>query len=259
MPTATLSSIIIWWAGIAIEFVMVLRALTTGVAKKFPFFFVYLFSVLCGDALLYCAYEFRPAWYHTGTRDMEFLNLVLGYGIVLEIFQHVLSHYPGAEKFARVAGTAIFAAIFGFALVYPAASSGNASVRPIKVAIEKDFLTVQAIFFLGILGVIFYYGLPLGRNVKGIILGYGVWLGANLMTLTLRSYIGSSFNSILIFAQPFSYLLSLFIWLAALWSYEPNPVASVPNRLEADYGAAAAATRNMMGAMRSHMGRAARP
>jgi hypothetical protein len=254
-----MATFIIWWAGIAIEFVMVLRALTTGVAKKFPFFFVYLFSVLCGDVLLYCAYEFRPAWYHAGTRDMEFLNLVLGYGIVLEIFRHVLSHYPGAEKFARVAGTAVFAAIFGFALVYPAVSSGNASVRPIKVAIEKDFLTVQAIFFLGILGVIFYYGLPLGRNIKGIILGYGVWLGAILMTLTLRSYIGSSFNSILIVAQPFSYLLSLFIWLEALWSYEPNPVASVPNRLEADYSAAAAATRNMMGAMRSHVGRAARP
>jgi hypothetical protein len=256
MPMATF---IIWWTAIVLEAVMVFRGLTTGLAKKFPFFFVYLSSVLCCDVLLYCAYEFRPALYHTGSRDMEFLNLILGYGIVLEIFRHVLSHYPGAEKFARVAGTAVFAAILGFALVYPAVSSGNASVRPIKVAVEKDFLTVQAVFFLGILGVIFYYGLPLGRNIKGIILGYGVWLGASLMTLTLRSYIGSSFNSIWIVAQPFSYLLSLFIWLTALWSYGPNPVASVPNRLEADYGAAAAATRNMMGAMRSHMGRAARP
>jgi len=61
--------------------------------------------------------------------------------------------------------------------VYPAVSSGNASVRPIKVAVEKDFLTVQAVFFLGILGVIFYYGLPLGRNIKGIILGYGLCWG----------------------------------------------------------------------------------
>jgi hypothetical protein len=256
MPMATF---IIWWTAIVLESMMVFRALTTGLAKKFSFFFVYLSSVLFCDVLLYCAYEFRPVLYSTWSRDTEFLNLLLGYGIVLEIFRHVLSQYPGAEKFARVAGTAVFAAILGFALVYPAVSSGSASVRPIKVAIEKDFLTVQAIFFLGILSVIFYYGLPLGRNIKGIIFGYGVWLGASLMTLTLRSYIGSSFNSIWIVAQPFSYLLSLFIWLTALWSYEPNPVASVPNRLEADYGAAAAATRNMMGAMRSHMGRAARP
>jgi hypothetical protein len=255
MPIATL---IIWWTAIGLEFAMVYRGISCGFAKKFSFFFLYLTSVMCSDIALYLAREFRPGVYDQWSRNTEFLNLILGCGIVLEIFRHALSQYPGAEKFARVAGLTVFVAILGFASVYPSLASNGESVHPIKVAIEKDFLTVQGIFFLGILGVIFYYGLTLGRNIKGIIIGYGIWLGASLTTLTLRSYLGSSFNSVWIVAQPFSYLLSLFVWLASLWSYEPDP-AVAPSKMEADYGAFVASTKSMMGSMRSHLGRAARP
>jgi hypothetical protein len=55
--------------------------------------------------------------------------------------------------------------------------------------------------------------------------------------------------------QPLSYDVSLLIWLMALWSYCPSSVPDHTIQLEADYEAFAARTKNMLGNMKSYIGR----
>jgi hypothetical protein len=74
----------------------------------------------------------------------------------------------------------------------------------------------------------------------------------------VRSY-APSFDAAWNIIQPFSYLVSLSIWLTALWSYHPNPVPALAIRLEADYEDLVSRTQTMMGAVRSHFAKAARP
>jgi hypothetical protein len=248
----------IWWVPILLECMILFRALRGKILLKYPFFYAYIASVLIFDVVCYFLYMARPdayaGWYWTS----GLLTLIVGYGVILEVFRHVLSAYPGAEKFARVAGLVIFVAIFCFAILYPLAVPG-ASKAGSHIDLRRDFKTVQAIFLFAILGVVSYYGIPLGRNLKGMTFGYALCLGVSIIALALRSYIGPSFDTAWAIVQPFSFDVSLLVWVIALWAYHPNPAADSSTSLEADYDVFAEKTRGTIGAMRSYLGKAARP
>lgn len=167
----------IWWLGILVESVVLLRGIRNRNIAKYPFFYVYIASVCASDLLLYFIYTFDRASYQNWTRGTEVLNLVLGCGIVLEIFRHVLAPYPGAERSARIVGLIVLALIFCFAAIYPSLSTEPSHVQVTKVEIERDFLTAQAILLFVLLGVISYYGITIGKTLRGVIAGYGLWLG----------------------------------------------------------------------------------
>jgi len=250
-------NLIIWWSGILLESLVLYRGFRAKILSKYQFFYVYIASLLLADSSLYFIYTLNRASYEKWNWAAGFLNLVLGCGILLEIFKHVLAPYAGAERFARIAGLAAFGAIFCFAIFHPVVPD-VAKVGARNAALEKDFLTVQAILLFGILGVVSYYGIEMGRNLRGMICGYGLCLATSLMTLALRSYIGPVFNTAWAVIQPIVYMTSLFVWLIALWSYHPNPVPDAGIRLEEDYEAFAARTRDMVGAMRTQLVKVAR-
>ena len=47
---------------------------------------------------------------------------------------------------------------------------------------------MQALVFITILGVVFHYGITIGRNLKAILMGYGLYIGVSVLMLALRSY-----------------------------------------------------------------------
>ena len=250
-----MASSIIWWAGILLTCSILVRGVSAKLLARYPFFYAYNLSVLVAWVPPLFLYVANSTAYNTWYWIAQLLTLIVGYGILLEIFKHVLSPYPGAEKLARLAGIVVFGAIFCFALVYPLVKShGGASAT--MVEFERDLRTVQAIFVSGLLVVIAYYGIEIGKNMKGMIAGYGLYIVTSLVTLAVRSYAGASLVWII---QPLSYDVSLVIWLTALWSYHPTPIPESRVRLEAEYEALAAKTRGAMGGMRSELGRVARP
>ena len=256
-PMLTLA---IWWSGIALESAIMLRGLQQKTTRKYPFFYLYVASLLFADAFLYVLSRVSPAVYPKWNWDAGFLNIILSCGILLEIFKHVLTPYPGAERFARISGLVIFALIFSFGIVYlifapPAFDPGQmASARNL----ERNLLAVQAIFLSSLVAVICYYAIPMTRNLQGMIIGYGWCVGTTLTTLAIRTFAGSSFNAAWILIQPLAYWISLFVWLVALWNYSPS-IESVTAGAEPEYHSFVTATRSWIGEMRSHLGRAARP
>lgn len=248
----------IWFVGILIEFLILVRGARGRLIGRFAFFYLYVTSVFLADLSLYFVYRVRFADYPVWSSRAELLNLVLGYSILLEIFRHVLSRYPGAERFARIAGLVIFVLVLCFALLHPNVDAGSTRVSR-KILLERNFVAVQAVFFLGAIAIVYYYGLEVGRNIKGMIVGYGAWLGASVITLALRYYIGSSFDAVWLFVQPFSYLFSLVVWLCALWNYSPILIHTAKDPVEADYALFAARTRGAIGQVRAYLGRTARP
>jgi hypothetical protein len=235
---------------------VVLRGIRGNLLARYPFFYAYAASIFVCDVSLYLVYRWSPATYPAWCWGTEFLNILLGCGIILEIFKHVLSPYPGAERFARITSIVLFAGIFCFAVLYPIVF-GAVQARSKYVQVERDLLTIQAILFFAVLAVISYYRTAMGKNVKGMIVGYSVWLGTSITTLELWSYIGPRFSAALNVIQPLSYLTSLLIWAVALWSYDPNPVSDSAAPVETDHEAIVATTRSAMEAMRSHISKAA--
>ncbi len=253
-----LFSLYVWPVGILLEGLIVFRAFRSKALARYPFFFTYIACALADDILGYIHYWLTGSASY-GVWLGEFLALIVECGVILEIFRCVLSPYPGAERFARIAGFSVFVAISSFALIYPLMMP-TWSRAGTMYELARDLRTVQAIFLLGLFGVIRYYGIAIGKNMRGMSLGYGLYVGAALVGMAVRSYAGvplpGTWNVI---TQQASYLAALLIWTTALWSYHPNPVPDSSVRLEEDYEAFAARTRGMLGAIRIHLAKAARP
>jgi hypothetical protein len=236
------------------EILLLFRALRAGLLGKYPLFWAYSASVLLMAVLLV-----TPSLYDRWYWKMEFLTLIIGYGILLEIMNHVLAPYPGAERFARISGVVAFTAIFCFTVLYPLLMS-HWSADASMVALERDFRMVQAIFLCGLVCVISYYGIAVGKNMRGMLLGYGLYVATSLVTLAVRAYaVTGFFDEMQKVIQPLSFDISLVIWLAALWVYEPNPTPNPDIRLEGDYEACVARTRGLLGGMRTSLEKVARP
>jgi hypothetical protein len=241
-------SLTIWWCGILLEALLLFRGFRAKLFSRYPNFYIYILSLFLSDGLLYVAYVSKIDSYEKWAWYSGFLVLFLGCGILLEIFRHVLSLYAGVEKFARVGGFAILGAIFCFAILYPILMASGPAAHALFVRTQRDFLTVQAILLFGLLQLISYYGISMGRNLKGMIFGYGQCVGTTLVTLALQAFVGTRFEATWILVQQVSYLAALAIWVVALWSYCADPVPQSTIGAEADYEALAANTRNLVGA-----------
>jgi hypothetical protein len=211
---------------------------------------------MIGSAILMTILLRAPALYQKWYWPLQLATLVTGYGILLEILNHVLAPYPGAERFARISGLVAFGAILCFAMIAPRVMPRLSPGTVIEF--ERDLRSVQALFIFGLLALIFYYGIPIGKNMKGMVFGYGLYIFTSLVSLALRSFAGASFTTIWSVVQPMTFDVSLVIWLVALWSYCPNPVPDPTIHLEEDYEALVTRTKSVIGHIRTYLGKAAR-
>ena len=144
----------------------------------------------------------------------------------------------------------------GFILVvakFLAAVLSGTAWSQAETALERDLRAVQTILVVGILFLLVYYAIPVGRNLKGIILGYGFFLGTSIINLTLRSHLGDAFQVWWQYSQPMAYLATLFVWSATLWSYQPNPKPEEQTELDRNYEWLSARTADALLKARSHI------
>jgi hypothetical protein len=123
---------------------------------------------------------------------------------------------------------------------------------------ERDYRTVQALTIAGVLAVIYYYRIDVGKNLRGIIAGFGLYVGSTILSHALRAFAGSSFGQEWSIIQPYTYFVSLLIWAMTLWSYAPVPVPDVSPEPTRSYEAFARGTKEELGAIRAQVGRAER-
>jgi len=253
MPTLILSS-----AGLLLESLILFRGFRNRILSKYPLFYAYIFCVLLLDISSYGVYGMSPGTYRNWYWATQIIILLVGYGVILEIVHKALSPYAGADRVAAVFVAGIFGLVFLF-VIYKSLVAPNWSPATTYYELERDLRAVQAIVLASILGVIFGYGISIGRNLKGIILGYGLYIGSSIISLALRAYGGTSFHATWRLIQPYAFLVSLCVWATAMWSWQENPVPRMPDRFESDYESFALRTRALLGSLRSYLERTARP
>jgi hypothetical protein len=224
--------------------------------REYSFFLVYLAGSFVGSMMLYAIFLTRSRSYVEWYWAIQILTLILGCGVLLEIFKHALARYQGAERFGMavvivILGTTVCVALLRSLLI------ARASAPALNLELERDLRMVQALLLFGLLATISSYGIALGRNMKGMIIGYGLYIGASLVSLAIRFYVAKPLPSQAIFRQ-ISYDLSLSVWLVALWSYQSNPNPAPPPSidLESDYEALVKGTKGKINSVRSHLGKA---
>src|SRR5262249_25177075 len=91
---------LLWIAGIVLESVILFRLLKTRVFAHYPFFFAYLLVVWSGEMALWPIYRSHNGSYGEFFWVNQFLNLLVGFGVLFEIVRRSFQRYPGARTFA---------------------------------------------------------------------------------------------------------------------------------------------------------------
>jgi len=218
-------TLIILWAGVALEVVLIVRAIQGGLLKRFPLFYSYLTFVLFESFLAWYLYRRAPELYASVYWYLQWVALFLGCLIIFEIYRVALRSYPGTARVARNLLFFVFALTFAKVLVnhsfgsvyWPATTTAE---------LERNLRIVQGFAILAIAAVLLLYAIPRNRNLNGILVGYGLFVANVVVQLSLVSHLGPWFQKFFWYTQPFAYDIVLGIWAVALWSPAPEPVSS---------------------------------
>jgi len=249
---------LLWIAGIVLESVILFRLLKCRLFAHYPFFFAYMAVVCSLSIALWPIYQFHYVSYPKFFWAKQFLNLLAGFGVLFEIVRKSFQRYPGARNFATTVLAAMFAILcgyFAFRLLPLPLAVANEGLS----SLERDFRTVQALTLCGVLVVISYYRIDVGRNLRGIMTGLGLYVGSTILSNVLRIHLGPTFDRGWNAIQPYTYLASLLIWTFALWSYAPAPAPEKPEEIDNDYEAFAGRTEAVLGTMRTAVSKVNRP
>jgi hypothetical protein len=247
---------VLWWTSMAMETLLVGRGLAIGLSRRFPIFYGYLFFVLGQEILSFFIYRWNPHVYIYFYWSTEFLAVVIGCAVVLEIYRIALASFPGTARMAR----ALLAGVFFLALLKGIVSAtGNPDwwLKANTLEIERAVRTVQAIGILALTSIFLFYAIPFGRNLRGVLLGYGLFVGSRVISLMFVSAVGHGFW---FYAYSASYPVVLGLWIVFLWTPSEVPERrGMGLRLENDYQRVAAATQRRLADARRYLTRAAQP
>jgi hypothetical protein len=213
----------------ALEAVVLLRAPRSGLLSRYPLFYSYLAVVFASDLSRLAIQRWQPDFYSDFYWVTQFVALVFGAALMFEIYTAGLASFPGAARIARNILFLVFALLIAKSLVLASPEGFWVWFTQNPVDLERDLRIVQACSLLALVGLFLVYAIPVDRNLKGILVGYGLFVGSAVVQLTVVSRLWSVVQNVWSFAQPFSYLLVLGIWVYALWSYAPaKNLASAP-------------------------------
>lgn len=249
---------IIWWACMAVEAVLLARALWGKLLKQYPAFYAYLSFVWMQSLLRFSVYHAQPQLYFKVYWITEWLGVLAGCAVAFEIYRVGLRAYPGTARLARN----LLAFVLLLAFVKATVETGNNplwwSTAP-TFDMELALRVVQAVALLALVALFLFYAIPFGRNLRGILLGYGLFLGESVVWLSFVPRSSESFRAFWSHIHTSCYFVVLVVWVLHLWSYVPNPGPKVAVRLEEQYQRMAAGTSRRLQEARGYLAKAVRP
>lgn len=249
---------VIWYSGVLLEAIVILRGLRGRLLHAYPVFYSYLFAVLAVGLARLSVLRWLPKDYAQVYWDTQFLSLVIGCMVIFEIYRAGLKDFPGAARMARNLLLFVFAIVFAKAVVTsPNAGAWWSALTAVKL--ERDLRVVQGSALLALVALLLIYSIPVGKNLKGIVVGYGIFLVASVLQLTLMVHLGGGFAQLWAYLRSAAYLLSLMVWLVALWSHQEAPRPAHSITLDDDYNMLVASTRRKFEKTRLALGKVVRP
>ena len=248
----------IWWACIAVETLLLVRALQCKLLSRYPAFYAYLLFVWMQSLLRFSVYHVRPQLYSKVYWMTEWLGILVGCGVVFEIYRVGLRPFPGTARLARN----LLAFVFIMAFAKATVETGNhpqwwstAMAADVELAVR----VVQALAIVALVILFLIYSIPFGRNIRGVLQGYALFLGESVVWLTFASWGSDKFRAFWSYIHPAFYFVVLLVWATHLWSYVPNPEPEAAVRLEEHYQRVAAATNRSLREARGYLAKAVRP
>ena len=249
---------LIWLSVIALEGTVIFRGLRAALLKKYPLFYAYVGCVLLVELLRVYCYKASPNFYPAFYWDTEPVTIIAGYAVIFEIFRQALRHNPGMARVAQK----LLLVVFVIALTYSASDllhGGFASMARATADLGRYLLYVKGVLLVVMLWFFGRYRISFGRNLLGLTAGYSLAVGLDVMNLALLSFPGHESSIGLRKLLPTTYLITLIIWCASLWSVQPDPAPPEESAIDRDYRLLVDKTMSAFAHLSQRGGRTFRP
>lgn len=251
-------SMAIWLTAIFLEGVLLYRGLRQGLFPRYPFFFSYIAFVFAAEFMRFYAFRADDRLYFDVYWSTQFLSLVIGSAVFLDLYRVGLRSYPGTARMAR----ATLLIVFAFLLARTLATRSVGIFQWFhqqSEQLELSLRMVQCIALFALVLLCVWYAVSLGKNLRGIVFGYGVFICLIILQLTAVTHFGAYLQTVWSYLQPCSYLVVLSLWLEALWVADENLPAMPNSKGGGDYSVLAASTQELLEQARERLGSAVRP
>jgi hypothetical protein len=249
---------LIWLSAIALETAVLFRGLRAALLKKYPLFYAYIGCVLLIEVLRISCYKVSPNFYPAFYWNTELVTIAASYAVVFEIFRLALRHNPGVARVSKK----LLLIVFVIAVTYAASDlvhGGFASVARATADLGRYLLYVKGALLLVMLWLFGRYRISFGRNLLGLTVGYSLVVGLDVINLALLSLPGHEYSVGLRKLLPITYLVTLIMWCASLWSVQPDPVQPAESAIDRDYDFLVAKTMAAFAQLSARGGRTFRP
>lgn len=210
--------------GVLVEGLLVWRLAKNGMFSRYPYLTAFVLYNLGCTLLLVGIIVLLPMWFASSDRAAELLSTFLRLLVIWEIMRNIFSPNSTARdfalKFLTWAGVIILPILV--VLCRRQASLSRFRYTLIPPAFEQYFTLSQALVLSGIALIAGYYGIQMGRNIRGLTVGFGIYLLAYATNFLALQAVGS-FLRYWQFLSPVFYIGLLLVWLWAFWDYAPNP------------------------------------
>jgi len=249
---------LIWLSAIALETTVLFRGLRAALLKKYPLFYSYIGCVLLIELLRVCCYKVSPNFYPVFYWHTELVTIAASYAVIFEIFRQALRYNPGVARVAQELLLVVFVVAFTYA-ASDLLHGGFASAARATADLGRYLLYVKGVLLVVMLWLFGRYRISFGRNLLGLTAGYSLVVGLNVMNLALLSFPGHESSIGLKKLLPITYLLTLIIWCASLWSIQPDPAQPEVSAIDRDYDLLVAKTMAAFAHVSARGGRTFRP
>jgi hypothetical protein len=204
--------------------------------RSFPVFAAYSLTNLIATVVLYTTLKINPSSYvyAYGYWVFEGIAVVLGFGVVYEVFRELLAPYAALRRIAAGAFRWVLAGLILLAcIVAYARPSGLSPLRAAVEIPEEAARVVEVGLLVFLFGFSRVFGLHWRQNIFGIALGLGVFTSVELAAVAMHTHIGLAAYQGLNLARALSFNASLLIWMGYILAPERiTSTAQLPQRAQ---------------------------
>jgi hypothetical protein len=204
--------------------------------RSFPVFTAYSLTNLVAAVVLYGTRRIGPssyAYFYTYWA-FEGIAVVLGFGVVYEVFRELLQPYAALRRIATVTFRWVLAGLIVLACIV--AYARPSGLPPIMAGIEiseEAARVVEVGLLVFLFGFSRAFGLHWRQNIFGIALGLGVFTSVELAAVTMHTLLGQAAYQAFNLARGLSFNASLLIWMGYIFAPERvTSTAQLPQRAQ---------------------------
>ena len=209
--------------GVTLEGVLLWR-LTKLRLERYPYLSGFVFYDFVRCFILFAVSHFQWERYGMTYWSTEIVSVFLRFLVIWEVARSLFSRNSVIQRLAWKMLITMEVVLLPalLALGWSQASLVHYLYKIVSPIFEQYLSLGQALLLLTLAAVARYYGVPLGRNMRGLIFGFGTYL--SLCAINFASL--QVFRGFLRYWQllcPVTFVAMIVVWLWAFWEYTPSP------------------------------------